>query len=111
MAHLASQRARLASLLALGPAGMESKLRAALGLKPGGDRRLHSEAACRDQAFDGRSLKRAAAMMLAGQSRTTRSTALGWPSGSDTGRAAPQGFDHMAGVFLTGRKGPGGNVF
>ncbi|HXP13013.1 MAG TPA: UvrD-helicase domain-containing protein [Stellaceae bacterium] len=72
MDHLASQRARLASLLALGPAGVETRLRETLGLKPGETAASILAAACRDQAFDGLKLKRAAALLSASAASTDK---------------------------------------
>jgi ATP-dependent helicase/nuclease subunit A len=101
MDHLASQRARLASLLALGPAGMESKLRAALGLKPGETAASILEAACRDQAFDGPSLKRAAAMMLASQSKDDKEHGAWLAEWLEHRARRAQGFDEYCQVFFT----------
>src|SRR5208282_292171 len=101
MDHLASQRARLASLLALGPAGAEAKLRAALGLKPGETAASILEAACRDQAFDGPGLRRAAAMMLASQSKDDKEHGAWLAGWLEHQPRRAQGFDEYCRVFFT----------
>jgi len=65
MDALAPERARLADVLARGPAAAESRLRAALGLKPSETAASVLKAACRDGAFDGPRLRRAAAALSA----------------------------------------------
>ena len=72
MAALSQARARLEPLLALGPAGVEAKLRASLHLRPGENSGSILKSACRDEDFDGAKLKRAASMMLASASVNDR---------------------------------------
>ncbi len=101
MNHLASQRARLASLLALGPEAAEAKLRATLGLKPGETASSILEAACRDDAFDGPKLKRAATLLQASKAVSDRKAGarlalwLGHP------KLRPAEFDEYGQVFFT----------
>ncbi|HXM85651.1 MAG TPA: UvrD-helicase domain-containing protein, partial [Stellaceae bacterium] len=65
MDALAPERARLADVLASGPAAAEARLRAVLGLKPSETAQSVLKAACRDGAFDGPRLRRAAAALTA----------------------------------------------
>ena len=101
MDHLASERARLAALLAQGPDAAEAKLRATLGLKPFETALSILEAACRDQAFDGPSLKRAAALLLASSSATDKKAGSRLDLWLAHPKLRPAEFDEYGQAFFT----------
>jgi ATP-dependent helicase/nuclease subunit A len=101
MDWLASERARLESLLALSPEALASKLRSVLGLRPGETSESVLASACREDDFDGAGLRRAAAAMRAGKAKTDREHGMALAAWLENPARREKLFDGYCAVFFT----------
>ncbi len=98
---LAAERGRLAALRAPGDAAFEARLRERLELQPGETPESIVRAACKDSAFDGAALRRAARVLCASDSKQDRRSGAALSGWLDRVRGRAQRFDDYAAAFFT----------